>query len=338
VAKLGMGLIGCGGMGAGLAQAAAGLEAARMVCVTDPVTEKAAEVAAQLSCERCPDMAALLARDDVDGVIVAAPNHLHDSLTIQAVQAGKHVFCEKPMALTAARARAMIEAAAAASVKLMIGHVLRYVPTFAFIKELVDSGELGEPFAMQTTRIGGGWSGGGYATSWRMSRETCGGPLFEVSIHEIDFMRHVLGEAEWVSAAMGRHVVPDIDYEDTAALLIGFRGGREGQLLAGHSAHLGTYDGKLFLTKGTLYFTGWGPIRYKSESGEEQSVEPDTLQYEPGVQREVREFVECVLNDTPPPIPGEEGLRNVEIAEAAFIAAAERRIVMLPLPSLTPGA
>ena len=332
MAHVGLGLVSCGGMGTSLAQAAVGLESCRMVCVTDPVAEKATALAAQLGCDHCPDTAALLARDDVDAVIIAAPNHLHKSLALDAAAAGKHILCEKPMALNAADAQAMIGAADAASVKLMIAQVLRYLPTFAFLKELVDSGELGEPFAMQTTRIGGGWAGGGYATPWRMSRETCGGPLFEVSIHEIDFMRHILGDAEWVTAAMGHHVVPDIDYEDTALLLIGFRGGREGQLLAGHSAHLGTYDGKIFLTKGTAYFTSWpNQIRYRAEGGEEQLVDPDTLRYEPGVQREVREFVECVLNDTPPTIPGEEGLRNVEIAEAALISATDRRLVTLPL-------
>ncbi len=327
-----LGLVGCGNMGASLAKSAAALGNSQVACVTDPMAEKAVALAQELGCEHCPDNASLLGRDDVDAVIIAVPNHLHKETAVAAAQAGKHIFCEKPLALNVADARAMIDAAATASVKLMVGQVLRYLPTFVYLKELVDSGDLGEPFAMQTTRIGRGWAGGSYMAPWRLKRETCGGPLFEVSSHEIDFMRQVLGEAEWVGATMGHHVVPEVDYEDTAMLLIGFQDGRQGQLLAGHSAHLNAYEGKIFLTEGTIYFTNWpNQIRYCQQGGEEKVVDPGLLEYEPGVQRELREFAQCILDDAPPTIPGEEGLRNVEIAQAAGIAAAEKRLVQLPL-------
>jgi UDP-N-acetylglucosamine 3-dehydrogenase len=233
-----------------------------------------------------------------------------------------------------ADARSMIEAAEQAGVKLMIGQVLRYNPPFVWIRDFIASGEPGEPFGMQTTRLGGGW-GGRYRATWRMKMETSGGPLFEVAAHEIDFMRQILGEAETVYASMDNYMSPDVDYEDFAYVVINFEGGGRGCLLSGHSGFLSTYDGKVYCTAGTLFFDGKaGRVTYQCKA----DAEPTVLTYaeagegyERGVQREVREFVEAVLTDTEPTIPGIEGLRNTEIAQAAHISAAEGRVVSLPL-------
>jgi UDP-N-acetylglucosamine 3-dehydrogenase len=331
LSEVGVGLISCGNMGRSLVTQAKDVPGCAVRCVADVVEEKARALAEEMGCDYVTDNDALLARADIDAVVVAAPNFLHREIVEQATAQKKHVFCEKPLALTTADAKAMVAAAADSGVKLMVGQVLRYISPFPYIKQLVDSGELGEPFAMQTTRIGGSW-GGHYHAQWRLKRETCGGPLFEVSAHEIDYMRQILGEARRVTASMGHHVAPEIDYEDIAMLLIDFEGGGHGQLLAGHAAFLGTYDVKLFLTKGTLLCRPWpAEVRYKAAEGDEVTVAEEDLEAEPGVRREMREFVECILKDTPPTIPGEEGVRNVELAEAAGISVREGRPVDLPL-------
>jgi myo-inositol 2-dehydrogenase/D-chiro-inositol 1-dehydrogenase/scyllo-inositol 2-dehydrogenase (NAD+) len=277
------------------------------------------------------DNAALLAREDIDAVIIAAPNFLHRQIAEQAAAAKKHIFSEKPLAISKADALAMVQTARENGVKLMVGQVLRYLPPWHLVKSLVESGDLGRPFAMQTTRIGGGWGGGIYRAPWRLKRETCGGPLFEINAHEIDFMRQIMGEAKRVTANTGRFVETEIDYEDLAMLLIEFENGGYGQLLAGHCAQIGIYDMRLYCTNGTVVCPSGGPMRYKKVGEEEVTATPEQLQAEPGVRREVREFVECVLNDTEPTIPGEEGVHNVEIAEAALLSAAEHRPVDLPL-------
>jgi len=300
-------------------------------CVSDVDEAKAKALAEELGCDHVTDNAALLDREDVDGVIVAAPNFLHRAITEQVAAAGKHIFCEKPMALNKADALAMIDAAKASGAKLMIGQVLRYIAPWHYIKTLVDSGALGKPFAMQTTRIGGGWGGGVYRAGWRLKRETCGGPLFEINAHEIDFMRQIMGEAKRVSAGLGRFVETEIDYEDLAMLLIEFENGGYGQLLAGHCAQLGSYEMRLYCTEGTVLAGGPHGLQYKQAGKDAVTVPPEEQQAEPGVRREVREFVECILNGTEPTIPGEEGVRNVEIAQAALIASEEHRPVDLPL-------
>ena len=329
VTEVGLGLISCGNMGKSIITSAGDIPNCAARCVADVDEEKAKALAEELGCDYVTDNADLLARDDIDAVIIAAPNFLHKDIALQAAAAGKHIFCEKPLALTTADAQAMVQAAEAAGLKFMVGQVLRYMAPWHKLKAMVDSGELGEPFAMQTTRIGGGW-GGTYHAKWRLKRETCGGPLFEINAHEIDFMRQILGEATRVTAGTGRYVETAIDYEDLAMLQMEFANGGHGQLLAGHSAHLGIYEVKLYCTKATVYCDPPN-MRYKIGDADEVTLGPEDMQTEAGVRREVREFVECILNDTEPPIPGIEGVRNVEIAEAALISSAEHRPVDLPL-------
>ena len=330
-----IGLIGAGNMGKGLAKGLKVADGARLVAVAD-VAEGAAQTAADElgeGIDAYTDPAELLAREDIGAVLVAVPNWLHAPTTISAAAAGKHVFCEKPMALNVVDARAMIDACEAAGVKLMIGQVLRYNSPFVRIIEQVRSGKFGEPCAMQVSRLGGAWSGK-YATTWRMEKDKVGGPLFEVSAHEIDFIRCILGEATSVYAAMNNFVNPDADYEDYAAVTINFEGGRSATLLAGHCAYQTAYDGKIYCTEGTMLLSAQtGRLAYTIKGEEPVTVPYSELGagVEPGVQHEIREFVEAVIGDTEVPIPGIEGLRNTEIAEAAGISAAENRVVELPL-------
>ena len=336
--ELRIGLIGAGNMGRSLANGVAACDSARIVAISDPV-EGAAETAAQEigdgDIDAYTELGEMLEREDIAATLVAAPNFLHPELTRRSAEAGKHVFCEKPMALNVADARSMIEACEAAGVKLMIGQVLRYNGPYVWMLDLIATGDLGEPFGMQVSRIGGGWTEGSkYHAEWRLKKETCGGPLFEISAHEIDFMRQVLGEAVTVYASMDNYVTPHVDYEDFVQMVINFEEGGRGALLAGHAARLGKSDGKIFLTGGTIYYdNSTSEVTWLAEGGDVQKISYDETRegYEPGVNREIREFVEAVLDDTEVPIPGTEGLRNTEIAQAAGISAASNRIVDLPL-------
>ena len=116
--------------------------------------------------------------------------------------------------------------------------------------------------------------------------------------------------------------------------MINFEDDKVGCLLAGHASFMGIYDGKIFCTEGTLFFGGFGELSYQ-RAGEEQptvvTAEQAAEGYEPGVRREIREFAEAVLNDTQPTIPGEEGLRNIEVAQAAHLSWEQRQEVALPL-------
>ncbi|MGI5817187.1 MAG: Gfo/Idh/MocA family protein [Armatimonadota bacterium] len=336
MSELQIGLIGGGNMGRSLAKGVDACADARIAAVADPAEGVAAAAAQEIGegdAQAYTSVGEMLEREDIPAVLVATPNFTHAEMTRRAAEAGKHVFCEKPMALNVADARSMIDACESAGVKLMIGQVLRYNAPFVWMLDQIRSGDLGEPFGMQVTRIGGGW-GGKYLAPWRLEKETCGGPLFEISAHEIDLMRQVLGEAHTVYAAMDNYVTPEVDYEDFVQMIVSFQGGGKGSLLAGHSAKMGSYDGKIFLTAGTMMFSNQQrEVRWVAEGGEPQTISYEQAGegYEPGVQREIREFVEAILDDAEVTIPGSEGLRNTEIAQAAGISAASNRVVELPL-------
>ena len=325
------GLIGCGNMGSGLLRNCAKIENATAVAVSDSIIENAKKLADELNVTAFDDYKKMLAEGNVDAVIVAVPNFLHAQVSVDVAESGKHVFCEKPMAFTVSDCDKMIQAAKANGVKLMVGQVLRYLPVFAKIKEIIDSGDLGEPFSIYVSRLSGGsW---GNPQHWRMKTETCGGILYEVSVHELDFMRYIGGDVDSVTSFMGNFLHNDArDYEDTAHVMIRFKSGGMGTLLAGQCSSLGGYEGKIHCSKGTIHFdNGKRLVTYKPFGGEAVKLEAKDMETEPGTLREIRYFVESITEDKEPAIPGEEGRKTIEVVQAAYISAKEGREVKLPL-------
>ncbi|HIE52019.1 MAG TPA: Gfo/Idh/MocA family oxidoreductase [Armatimonadetes bacterium] len=319
---LGVGLLSCGVMGTSLARALTHLEGARMVAVCDVREEAAAPLAEELDVPYFLDAADLLKREEVQGVMVASPPFLHREMVEAAAAAGKHIFCEKPMAPTVADCEAMIAAVERAGVKLMIGQVCRFHPVHSKVKELAVSGQLGQPTCMVVYRTGGGW-GGKWRTHWRQSRAQSGGTLMEVNSHELDFMRWVCGEVKQVYAQGGNYVSPYQDYPDIVLLMMTFQSGAVGLLHSSQATCFGGYGGRLDLTEGSIEFPAvWGEnagVRYRHK--EEKEATFLALRDLPGenpVQHELRVWIEAVLQDTEPPVTGWDGRAAVEIAEAAY--------------------
>jgi predicted dehydrogenase len=129
-----LGLIGAGGFGSFVAEAAAGVDDVRLAAVTDPAASRASDLAELHGALAAPDLASML--DAVDAVVVATPPNTHAALSLQALRAGRHVFCEKPMALTVEDAVAVAEAARDAV--YVVDHVLRYNPLLAALQRLGD--------------------------------------------------------------------------------------------------------------------------------------------------------------------------------------------------------
>ena len=125
---------------------------------------------------------------DVDAVAVCVPNHLHRHCTEGALRAGKHVFCEKPLAMTVEDADAVIGAAEESKRVLVVGHLTRHVPAYVKVAEILETGRLGKPHAMYASRM---HCGGG--RSWRMDPEVGGGVVFDLLVHDLDLMNWYLG-------------------------------------------------------------------------------------------------------------------------------------------------
>ena len=334
MAKVGIGVVGCGGMGMALAQGVAGLESAAVVAAYDAAPERAEALAAKHGGRACRDYAELLGDPAVGAVVVASPQFAHAENTIAAAEAGKHVFCEKPMAVTLEDCDAMIAACSQAGVKLMIGQVCRYHAVHGKVRELVRSGEFGRPVCMTVHRLGGPW-GGAYTQEWRFRREGCGGTILEIHAHEIDFMRWVCGDVEAVYTAGGLYVDKRLDYPDLALVTLHFASGAKGLLHTGQVSAIGGYGGRVDCEGGSLVFPSfWGAEAgiHVARMGQKPAFLPASeLKVEDPVRHELRDFVESILGDTAPPVPGAEGRAVVEIGVAAYQSLDCGEAVPLPL-------
>jgi len=323
MAELGVGLIGCGAMGRDLGRALLEVPAASLRAVTDPDPDAATAAGEALGAGVAADLAGLLLAPGVDAVIVASPGCFHREQVEAALAAGKHVFVEKPMALTAADCDAMDAAAARAGRLLMVGQVLRFYPCWREVLAIVRSGEIGAPWAVSVTRVGGGWEG--WPQAWRNRRDRSGGLLMEVNAHEFDFMTQVCGDVERVYAEAAHYGPGPEDYPDLAFVTLRFASGAVGHLHTSTVSALDLLTGTIQGSEGTLHYTngfaGDGEIRVARRDGSTRLIRVGDLHHEPPVRHELRLFVEAALSGGAAPIPGAEGRRNVRLAEAAYAAA-----------------
>ena len=332
--NIGVGVIGCGGMGRSLANAAHAVEGIEVLCVSDLQEELVKSLADSLDAAYTTDYHELLGNQNIRAVLIASPPFLHAQMAIDAANAGKHVFCEKPMAPTLADCDAMIRAASENQVKLTIGLVCRYHATHSKVREIVHSGELGAPVNMMVHRIGGPWSGGN-RVPWRLERAKSGGSLMEINAHELDFMRWTCGDVSTVYGVGGRFVHEHTDYPDVVLASLNFQNGAVGLLHSSHVAAVGGYGGRVDCEKGSIYFPQiWGgdaAIQIKPFEAEGRRIRIGDIKVPPPVQQEIRVFVEAIRNDTPPLITGADGRAAVEIALAAYQSVETGQPVPLPL-------
>lgn len=144
------------------------------------------------------DYRELLARDDIDAVSVCVPNFLHKEITVAALQAGKHVLCEKPMAMNADEAKAMLAAANESGKILMIGFNIRFRSDVQRLKQFVDAGDLGEIYYAKTGYI----RRRGTPFGWfSVKAESGGGPVIDLGVHVIDMTRFMMGNPRPVSVS-----------------------------------------------------------------------------------------------------------------------------------------
>ncbi len=318
MSKLRVGLIGCGGMGMHVARQCHSLDDAKIVAISDPDNQAAKKAVEEFGAARFRSYRSLL-ESDIDAVMVGTPNDSHARITIEAARRGKHIYCEKPMALNVRDCKRMIEAADSAGVKLMVGQVLRLFPVYWKTHQVVASGEIGEPFGMAVTRLSGI---DGLSKGWRVSTKQSGGILYEVHVHELDFMRHVMGEAASVYASVGHFTPAAVEYEDVAFVQIRYANGGIGTLHCGVSSSIGRCEMMIQCSKGTLVNGGFGgPIRY-SRFGEEPTViEAPQITKEDPYHEEVRSWVESITRGTPMIFDGHDGMAAIAICDAAYKSA-----------------
>lgn len=185
------GIVGAGYFGAELARIAHGLPESQVSVVFSP--EHAIPLARELGARVATDVRAVCTGPDVDAIIIASPNDAHREPAVVGAAAGKHVFCEKPVALSTADARTMVDAAHGAGVAFMAGHVTQFMHGVREARRRIAAGEIGQLLVAQAARTGWEPAAGG-EVSWKKMRAHSGGHLFH-HIHELDLVLALLGPA-----------------------------------------------------------------------------------------------------------------------------------------------
>lgn len=185
------------------------------------------------------DWRRLIERDDIDIIDIGTPNHLHAEIATAAAQAGKHIICEKPLAMHKEQAFTMWKAAQKAGVIHMISHNYRFAPAIQYAKKLIDEGIIGEIYHVRAQYLQDWLMDADFPLVWRLKKEICGsGTLGDLMAHSIDLARFLVGEIKEVSGMMetfikqrpveGEQTMADVDVDDAAAALAKFENGAFG--------------------------------------------------------------------------------------------------------------
>ena len=325
-----IGVIGTGFAGSTHARASVGLSGARLTAIAAATIAEAEPLATELGVRVAPDAAALSASEDVDLVVVASPTYLHAEHVIAAAKAGKHVFCEKPIARTLEDARAMVRACDDAGVRLAIGHVVRFFPEYRRAKELLDAGALGRAAVATLTR---GTLPVGAARAWYLDPAKSGGVVLDLMLHDLDVLRWWFGEparvygkrlagggaVDYALATLRYLDRPIVQLEASWAEHAGFRTTFEIRGDRGMLAH----DSRAV-----------APFVVQSPAGDANAgVIPAPTLRETPYRRQLRDLTERLARGEPPLVDGREGSRSLGLGLAVIESAERGEVVPWMVPA-----
>lgn len=203
---IGIGIVGAGNIGSRHARFWAQVYGAKIVAVADTHPGAAENLAASYGdAQAYTDTVELLTNPAVTVVHVCVPTHLHREIAVAAANAGKHILCEKPMALTLADCDVITAAAAQAGVQFSVGHVTRFFPEYALAKAKVDAGTMGTPTIARTRR-----AGAFPRTAWFADTAQSGGVIADLVVHDLDFLQWCFGNIVRVYAKIAQS--PGFEY------------------------------------------------------------------------------------------------------------------------------
>jgi len=279
------------------------------------------------NCYNYENFDAIKNNPDIDAVYIITPNALHKDQAIRVAKAGKHVICEKPMALNAAEGEQMVAAAKKANVKLLVGYRMHFEANTLEIIRMRNEGQFGKVLFFQ------GLSGFriGDPGQWRLNKDLAGGgAMMDIGIYSVNGARYMIGEEPiWVTAQETKTdpVKFKEGVDETITFQLGFPGGAVASCL---STYAMSYLDRFFLDGDKGYAelqpaTGYGPIKGKTNKGEltNAHITHQTVQMD--------EMAAIILENKKPvvPVDGEEGLRDLKIIDAIYEAVKQGRKISL---------
>jgi len=304
----------------------------------------------------------LLDDKNVNAVLIATPNNTHYEIALKSAEAGKHIFCEKPISVNLKEAYEMIDSCKKNKVQLQIGFNQRFWKQVEIVKELLDINFIGKIHSFRSI-YSEKWDAYPATTQYRYDLEQSGGAtIIDLAIHRIDLMRFLMGEYKNVVAELKNSEIPP-KVDDNVHLLINMENGSTGVISSDryspaigdgtdlygsegaihfatetinpfHGVPLAIYTEKKLadippIIRNNFYPSAW----WKEFEGGWISIQPER---ENPYEKELTSFCENILQDKEVAVTGKDGMKALELINAAYISKIHKKWVDLPLSKDTP--
>ena len=330
--KVKMAVIGTGRMGSVHARnIVRQIPEAELAAVCDIRLEVAQAVADELGIQRVvEDYHELLEDKEIEAILISSSTDTHAFMIKDVAAAGKHIFCEKPLALEINKIDEALDAVAKAGVKLQVGFNRRFDKSYQHLRGIVASGKIGRPCILRITNRDPDFPSIDFL---RVS----GGIFLDLAIHDFDMVRFQIGEVDEIYAMGGVLINPELNEFgdiDTDVMVMRFANGALGTIDNSRKAVYG-YDQRLevFCSNGTAIANNEAETTVvKGSTDGFLSAKPPYFfmqRYAPCYVEEVRQFVECVREDKPTPTNGDDGRAAVVLGYAAWKSLRENRPVKI---------
>ncbi|MFQ5691473.1 MAG: Gfo/Idh/MocA family protein [Nitrospinota bacterium] len=333
---VGAALVGIGWWSAPTAKALKDNPKYRLVTCYTRTPEKRKAFAETHGCGESESYADVLKHPEVEAVILTTPNSVHGEQILQALEAGKHVFVEKPITNTLPEAKEVVAAHKGSGLTLMTGHCYRRNGGHRAARRLIDEGRLGK-LIMAECNFSVGIGASLTPDKWRYFDAECpGGPLTQIGIHHADTLAYLLGPIRRVAGVFARLDTP-AEVDDVHMSLVEFESGALGYMGCSYATPL-IYTFNVFGSKANLYMSAdrtdpaaTGEIDRNTQIFLQERGDPKRIPVEvtPGdmTYEQMDEFADCVRSGKTPETGVEEGVRAAAFVHAAIRSAKEGRPV-----------
>ena len=341
--KLRIAVVGGGDIGIRNGESAAAAPSVQIAAVYDANYEVCRQMARRLSVKPAVNYKDLLARNDIDAVLLSIPHHLHLPLGVAAAEAGKHVLMEKPLGVDLSAATVLLKTCNKHRVRLTVNFSFRFKPTIQLARRLIEDGVIGEVAGIQVMHLkfksAGYWEGGYSARSpnnWRSSVKKAGGGILIMGVtHSLDYLRYLTGlEVKRAFAEYGTFASP-VEVEDAITVSLQYSNGAIGTIVAStcwrgkpmREDHIWGTKGLLLLRANSVGL--WSTKRWYDRS----AGKLHTFKKFPKVDYTcewIERFAQAVLSGVPHEISAEDGWINNAVIEAAYQSKAMGQSIETP--------
>jgi len=342
VKENGFGIVGAGVIGTLHAEAIGLVPGARLAAVTDVVPESAKDLAGRYGCTAEPDLAALLARPDVDVVSVCVPSGLHAEVAAMAAAAGKHLVIEKPIDVTLEAADRLIAAAGAAGVTMTVISQHRFDAGLGELRRLLESGALGTLLLGEASTKWYRTQGYYDSAQWRGTWAMDGGSLMNQGVHYVDLLRWCMGPVAEVTAVCATQA-HQVEVEDTALAIVRFASGALATIVSSTAVYPG-FSQRLEITgtEGTVVVEDGRIVLRALRSGppgpggpaEQAAAAADAAAHAGGIDpashaAQIADLLGAIDRGRQPSVTAQSARDTLEIVCAVYDSARSGRTVVL---------